>query len=64
MEAMTITWTTTTDELHLIAKLLQQKLNYYEVKYRSISGHMDYNQESEDYRILTHMYNQIIQKLC
>ena len=64
MEAMTITWTTTTDELQLIAKLLQQKLNYYEVKYRTISGHMDYNQESEDYRILRHMYNQIIQKLC
>lgn len=64
MEAMTITWTTTTDELQLIAKLLQQKLNYYEVKYRTISGHMDYSQEAEDYRTLTHMYNQIIQKLC
>lgn len=64
METVSVTWTTTTDELKLIAKLLQQKLNYYEVKYRTISGHMDYNEESEDYRILTHMYNQIIQKLC
>lgn len=64
METVSVTWTTTTDELQLIANLLQQKLNYYEVKHRSISGHMDYSQESEDYRILTHMYNQIIQKLC
>lgn len=64
MEARSITWTTTTDELQLLAELLQQRLNYYEVKYRTISGHMDYSQESEDYRTLTHMYNSIIQHLC
>lgn len=64
MEATSVIWTATTDELRLLSKLLQQHLRWWEMQHRCISGQCNMNEEYQDYRLATHMYNQIIQKLC
>lgn len=64
METVSITWTATVDELHLLSKLLQQHLRYWELQHRTISGQCDMTGEYQDYRLATHLYNQILQKLC
>lgn len=63
MEATTIVWTTTTDELLLITKAVEYQLQTMEAKAHVISGHIDMDKISPDYDPLRNIYHQLLRRL-
>ena len=63
MEATTIVWKTTTDELLLITKAVEYQLQTMEAKAQVISGHIDMDKISSDYDPLRNIYHQLLRRL-
>lgn len=60
MEAMTVTWSTTTDELRLIVELIRNEIEMLERRQHMPSVIMMNEIEAIRYDMLVAMYNQLI----
>lgn len=63
MEATSIFWRTTSDELLLITKAVECQLQSMEAKAQAVSGHIDMDKISPDYDPLRKIYHQLLARL-
>lgn len=63
MEAYTITWTTTSDELRIIASIIAKEISIIERYNHGYSGVSIPNDKSSHLGLLRHVYNQMVAKL-
>lgn len=63
MEAVTIMWRTSSDELTLILKAVEQSIARMENKAGVMSGHMDTAALDPDYKPMLDIYHQLLRHL-